>query len=161
MRLCVQFIAEMWQSRDPRMQLDLMPETKDMKRRETHALISMLIALVVVPLFPLTIIAVWNALKPRRVSTDELNETFSQRNSSGGTSEKLHKGGVQPATKVSSRFEDSLRIEKDASGAFSIQCALPIPSSSFTYCTVESCFWCSARRFSKQLGNVNCNEFRS
>jgi hypothetical protein len=123
----MQFIAEMWLYHDPRMQLELMPEVKYMKRLENHATITMLITLVVVPLFPLAVIVVWNMLKPRRALTGALKDEFPHRSSSGGTSEKLEKGEKKLNSKLSAAYEDSIRIEKDASGDFSIQCAPPAP----------------------------------
>jgi hypothetical protein len=134
----VQLIAELWVHADVRVQLELIPDTKMMKRLETQALMSMVVTLVVVPLFPLAIIALWNMLKPRRAFTGALKDEFPHRTSSGGTSEKLEKGEKK---KLSASYEDSIRIEKDASGAFSIQCVPPTPQTSVpTYRTAPFSF---------------------
>jgi hypothetical protein len=137
----VQLIVEMWVHADARVQLELIPDVKMMKRLEKQALMSMFVTLVVVPLFPLAIIALWNMLKPRRAFTGALKDEFPNRTSSGGTSEKLEKGEKKPNSKLTTAYVDSIRIEKDASGDFSIQCGPPTPQTFVsTYRTAQFYF---------------------
>jgi hypothetical protein len=124
----MQLIADMWLYSDPRMQLELMPEGEHMKRLQNHALMSMLVALVVVPLFPLAVITVWNMLKPRRVLTGAFKDELTYTTSSRENCEKLDKGGANLHSKPPAAVEDFMRIERDASGAYSLQCAPPQPS---------------------------------
>lgn len=121
----LQVIAEQWISRDPRMALYLMSKYKQMRELEKHAVVSMVIALVVVPLFPLCVIVLWNMLKPRRVSKGDLNETFSHSSSGGLHSDSDKKGGVNnKGEHAAAAVYQALHIQESATGGYTIEYVL-------------------------------------
>ena len=90
----MQILIQFYTSRPPQMQLGLVNEHNEQKRYRNAAILTLVPALVICPLFPLAVIWLWNVIKPRRPAKrsqiDGLDETGS------GTMEK-GKGQQQSA----------------------------------------------------------------
>lgn len=65
--MCVQIVQEIYLNRPPAIQLDLASDATWQKRYRNAALVMWVPAILVCPLLPLAIIALWNAFMPRRL----------------------------------------------------------------------------------------------
>jgi hypothetical protein len=65
--VCVQFLVEIYQHRPPVHQLELASDATTQTHARNAALLTLVPTLIVCPLFPLAIIALWNVFMTRRV----------------------------------------------------------------------------------------------
>jgi hypothetical protein len=80
--VCVQFLVEIYEDRPPVHQLELANDVTMQTRARNAALLTLVPTLIVCPLFPLAIIALWNVFMPRRVRRrpDALDSTSVSSN---------------------------------------------------------------------------------
>jgi hypothetical protein len=66
-------VLAIFNDRPPAIQLDIMGESRKNDHKRNQALLAIAVCIGLVPIFPLAFIALWNAFKPRRVSSHLIN----------------------------------------------------------------------------------------
>jgi hypothetical protein len=90
----LQILLEFYSTYPAAMQLELASTTTEQVRYRNQALLTLVPALLICPVFPLMVIALWNIFKPRRARRDLPHDELDKhkRTSSGGVSKGKGEG---------------------------------------------------------------------
>lgn len=91
----LQILVDFYGNEPPALQLGLANETTEQEHYRNQALLTIVAAFVICPLFPLLVITLWNVFKPRRARHGKRGNELSvhERASSSGASKEKDEGG--------------------------------------------------------------------
>lgn len=116
----MQILVEFYANRPPAIQLEIASKETEQERYRNTALLTLVPAVLVCPLFPLTVIALWNVFMPRRLRTKTRHMLSESLDGALRTSDNRikHTGGGGAAER-----SDQVVIIDVENGSASVRCA--------------------------------------